>query len=287
MQGKTAPMPKAELVSIAALDEVSDQYDLILCDVWGVVHDGKVKSPAAEAALMGLRGRGGKVVLVTNSPRPSAGVLAQLDALDVSRQAFDAIVTSGDATRALIAKGPRKVLHVGLERDLDLYEGLGVEQVGEQEAEVVVVTGLVRDEEEVPDDYAGLLSRLADRGVPMICANPDIVVHRGETRVYCAGALGEAYAALGGRVSLAGKPHEPIYKVALERAGLGDPRVLCIGDGLHTDVRGAASIDADVLFVQEGIHREELADFRQDVAALARELATRGVWARYVMPELR
>ena len=283
----TVQMRPAELVSISALSDVAGDYDLLLCDVWGVVHDGRVKSPAAEAALTAARKAGTKVVLVTNSPRPSAGVVGQLDALNVSRDAYDGIVTSGDATRALIAAGPKTVFHIGLERDLDLYDGLGVETVDEDEAEVVVVTGLVRDEEETTDDYADLLSRLAARGLPMICANPDIVVHRGETLVYCAGALGEAYAALGGKVSLAGKPHAPIYEVALERAGLAEPHVLCIGDGLHTDVKGAASIGADVLFVQEGIHREELAAFRQDVAGLSRELAARGVTARYVMPELR
>ncbi len=280
-------MRPAELVSLSSLSEVAGDYDLLLCDVWGVVHDGRVKSPPAEAALRAARAAGPKVVLVTNSPRPFAGVVAQLDALNVSREAYDGIVTSGDATRALIAAGPKKILHVGLDRDLDLYEGLGVEPVGEDEAEVVVVTGLVRDEEETPADYADLLSRLAARGLPMICANPDIVVHRGEKLIYCAGALGQAYAALGGEVALAGKPHAPIYQVALERSGLTDPRVLCIGDGLHTDVKGAATIGADVLFVQEGIHREELAAFREDVAGLSRALADLGVEARYVMPELR
>lgn len=280
-------MAKADLVSIASLATVAGDYDLLLCDVWGVVHDGRVKSPASEAALVAAREGGVRVVLVTNSPRPSAGVVSQLDALHVSRDAYDAIVTSGDATRALIAKGPRRIFHIGLPRDLDLYDGLDREIVSEEEAEVVVVTGLVSDETETPADYAALLQRLAARGLEMICANPDIVVHRGPQLVYCAGALGEAYAALGGRVHLAGKPHAPIYEVALERSGLAAPRTLCIGDGLHTDVKGAASIDADVLFVQEGIHRDELAEFRTDVAGLARALEALGVTARYVMPELR
>lgn len=281
------PMAQPDLVSIASLTQVSQDYDAIFCDVWGVVHDGRVKSPKAEAALIEARAGGARVVLVTNSPRLSPGVVAQLDLLDVSRDAYDSIVTSGDATLSLITQGPAKVFHIGPARDVDLFDGLEAHVVAEDEAETIVATGLFDDEVETPADYADLLARLRARDLPMVCANPDIVVHRGDRLIYCAGALGEAYAALGGTVMLAGKPHAPIYEVALERSGLTNPRVLCIGDGLHTDVKGAASIRADVLFVQEGIHREELAAFRQDMAGLARELAARGVHARYVMPKLR
>ena len=281
------PQTSSELTAIASLDEVYGQYDALLCDVWGVVHDGHVKSPEAEAALIRARGAGLQVVLVTNSPRLSAGVVAQLDALDVSRQAYDAIVTSGDATRALIARGPTKLFHVGPPRDVDIVGGLPVTLVGEDEAEILLTTGLFDDEVETPDDYGALLKRLAARGIPMVCANPDIVVHRGERLIFCAGALGEAYASLGGTVRLAGKPHRPIYDVALERLSMPNPRVLCIGDGLMTDVKGGASIGADVLFIQEGIHRDELSGWRTDASGLLAELATRGVTARYVMPELR
>ena len=281
------PQTSSELTAIASLDEVFGQYDALLCDVWGVLHDGHVKSPEAETALIRARGAGLQVVLVTNSPRLSAGVVAQLDALDVSRQAYDAIVTSGDATRALIARGPTKLFHVGPPRDVDIVGGLPVTLVGEDEAEILLTTGLFDDEVETPEDYAALLGRLAARGVPMVCANPDIVVHRGERLIFCAGALGEAYASLGGTVRLAGKPHRPIYDVALERLSMPNPRVLCIGDGLMTDVKGGASIGADVLFIQEGIHRDELSGWRTDASGLLAELATRGVTARYVMPELR
>ncbi|HEY9057793.1 MAG TPA: TIGR01459 family HAD-type hydrolase, partial [Aurantimonas sp.] len=192
---------------IKALAEISTGYDALFCDVWGVVHNGERKHPAAEAALTAARGAGARVVLLTNSPRPSASVIDQLDALEFSRDAYDAVVTSGDATRALIGAAGGPVFHLGPARDIELFEGLGVERVDETDAAVVVATGLYDDEAETPADYAGLLARLKDRDLPMICANPDIVVHRGERLIYCAGALARDYAALGATVHLAGKPH--------------------------------------------------------------------------------
>ncbi|WP_209739876.1 TIGR01459 family HAD-type hydrolase [Aureimonas populi] len=280
------PDTASALAAIGTLGEIVGNYDAILCDVWGVVHDGVVKSPEAEAALIAARGKGLEVVLVTNSPRLSAGVQAQLDALAVSRQAYDRIVTSGDATRVLIQQGPRRLFHIGPARDADIFEGLDIELVGEEEAQAVVATGLTDDESETPEDYAGLLARMAARGLPFVCANPDIVVHRGERLVYCAGALGRGYGEAGGTVRLAGKPHRPIYEVALAGLKHPNPRLLCIGDGLFTDVAGAAAIGADALFVREGIHRDELRAADGDVAALAAELAGRGVAARYVIPQL-
>jgi HAD superfamily hydrolase (TIGR01459 family) len=273
--------------AIGALSDVSQRYDALFCDVWGVVHDGVRKSPEAEAALVAARKAGTKVILITNSPRLSRGVIAQLDALDVTREAYDGIVTSGDATRTLIERAEPRIFHIGPSRDRDIFEGLNVEFVAEEEAAAIVATGLFDDEAETPADYAGILERAAARDVEMICANPDIVVHRGERLIYCAGALGQAYAELGGTVRLAGKPHRPIYEVAVEMLGIASPRILCIGDGMFTDVKGGATIGADVLFVQEGIHRDELAHAREDMQALHGALAERELTARYVMPALR
>lgn len=277
---------RAPIQPIQRLADVAGAYDALFCDVWGVVHDGVKKSPAAEAALIAARKAGVRVVLLTNSPRLSGDVIAQLDLLTVSREAYDTVVTSGDATQALIAAGPRRIFHIGPSRDTNIFDGLGVELVGEAEADGIVATGLFDDEAETPSDYAQMLARMNARGLPMICANPDIVVHRGANLIYCAGALAQAYDTLGGRSLLAGKPHAPIYAVARERAGVEPGRVLCIGDGLFTDIKGARDFGADALFVVEGIHGAELGHLTLDGAALAEEVGQRGLSARYAIATL-
>ncbi len=273
--------------AVHRLADIAPRYGAIFCDVWGVVHDGERKNAPAEAALLSARRAGGFVVLLTNSPRPADGVRAQLDMLGVSPEAYDAIVTSGDATRALISASSRRVFHIGTPRNEDLFDGLNLELLPPEEADLVVATGLFDDERETPEDYRDLLARLAARDLPMICANPDIVVHRGERLIYCAGAIAKAYGELGRTVHLAGKPHPPIYDVA--RSLMRDPGapILCIGDGLFTDVKGANTLGADCLYVSEGIHREELGAAGSDPARLADELARRGVGARFVVPFLR
>ncbi len=272
---------------IDRLGAVADRYGALFCDVWGVVHDGVAKNPPAEAALIEARRAGAHVVLLTNSPRPAEGVREQLDALGVSRESYDAIVTSGDATRALISAGSRRVFHIGTPRNEDLFEGLRLELLPPEEAELVVATGLFDDETETPDDYTDLLDRMAARNLPMICANPDIVVHRGERLIYCAGAVARAYAERGQVVHLAGKPHPPIYDVARSLLPRGDVPILCIGDGMFTDVKGANTLGADCLFISDGIHRDELSDAGDDPQRLADELAKRGLNARFVQPFLR
>ncbi len=248
---------------IETLDEVSDRYRAIFCDVWGVLHNGVSAFPGAVAALKRARDRGIAVVLITNAPRPWNGVRDQLAILAVDEAAWDGIVTSGDVTRALIEEGPRRVFHVGPDRDMMIYDGLDVELVEEFEASAVVCTGLFDDEAETPSDYADMLTRLRARNLPFICANPDIVVERGDRLIWCAGALARDYAQLGGRTHIAGKPHRPIYEAALARAAelLGGEvdrsQVLAIGDGMLTDVKGAADNGFDVLYVTGGIHAAE------------------------------
>lgn len=277
----------AGLSATAGLAEIVSPYSAVFCDIWGVLHNGEEKSPSAEAALLAARKMGVTVVLVSNSPRTSAAVAAQLDALHVSRDAYDSIVTSGDVTRALISAGGRRIFHLGPARDLDLFEGLDVERVAETEADVIVATGLFDDEREGPEDYVDLLTRLAARRLPMICANPDIVVHRGGRLIWCAGALARDYAAMGGEVRMAGKPHPPIYAVAEDRAGLSDrSAILAIGDGLNTDIRGANDAGIDVLLVVGGIHGEELGGIHAGAEALETALAGQGLSARYFMPTL-
>jgi HAD superfamily hydrolase (TIGR01459 family) len=260
---------QAQIVrQISGLSEISDRYDAILCDIWGVLHNGVTSFAPASEALVSFRRRGGAVALISNAPRPSSSIERQVLKLGVSPEAFDAIVTSGDVTIGLMARqtGDR-VLHIGPDRDLSLFEaaesatGARPEVVSLRDAEYVLCTGLRNDERETPDDYEVELRAVASRGMAMICANPDIVIHRGETLVYCAGALAHRYEELGGRVLYAGKPHPPIYDRALalaeraRRAAIDKGRVLAIGDGMKTDIVGAVRAGLDALFVTRGIHR--------------------------------
>lgn len=244
---------------IASLAEITKGYDVILCDVWGVLHNGVAPFMPASYALAAARAAGVTVVLITNSPRPRAGVITQLAAIGVLDEAYDRIVTSGDVTRDLIAAAKKKVYFLGPERDHPLVEGLGVELTDEAEAETIVCTGFFDDETETPEDYRDSLTGLQARGVPMICANPDLVVERGDRLIPCAGAIAAFYEQLGGETLIAGKPHNPIYEAslaaALEVRGEFDrKRVLAIGDGLPTDVRGALDFGLDLLYVAGGIH---------------------------------
>lgn len=253
------------LETVASLAELSGRYAALLCDVWGVLHNGMAAFPDAVASLSAARQRGLAVVLVTNSPRPHPGVEAQIRGLGVPDAAWDRIVTSGDVTRELIAEGPRRIFHIGPERDHPIFDGLDVEPVEEFEAQAVVCTGLFDDATETPQDYAELLQRLRARNLPFICANPDIMVEHGDRLVWCAGAIARDYAQLGGRTLIAGKPHAPIYaaavKAAEEALGRAVERgdLLAIGDGIMTDVKGAADYGIDVLYVSGGVHARDYA----------------------------
>lgn len=251
-----APIPI--LTSIAGLAPTRDVW---LTDVWGVIHNGVTPfSHACEAATR-FRLGGGTVILLSNAPRPAESVAAQLDRIGVPRFAWDAILTSGDAARALVgAYAGKRVFHLGPERDLSLYDGLGVTLVEPAGADAVSCTGLFDDEIETPGDYAGLLSGLAERKLPMICANPDLTVERGSKIVYCAGALAADYEAKGGPVTYAGKPYLPIYDMAyaliekLKEKQIPKDRILCIGDGIRTDIKGAAAAGLDSIFIASGVH---------------------------------
>ncbi len=251
--------------SISTLGDVTDAYDVILCDVWGVLHNGIDAFPLAGEALTAAREKGLTVVLITNSPRPAIGVIPQLRAIGVLDTAYDRIVTSGDVTRTLIAAGPRKVFLLGPERDLPLFDGLDVEVVSKEEADCVVCTGFFDDEVEQPEDYRHMLTDFVARKVPMICANPDLVVERGHRIIPCAGAVAAFYTALGGETRIAGKPHKPIYEATLASArdargtDIDKTRVLAIGDGMPTDVKGAVDAGLDLLYISGGIHAADYA----------------------------
>ncbi|MFO1114955.1 MAG: TIGR01459 family HAD-type hydrolase [Beijerinckiaceae bacterium] len=259
--------PPAAVAGLAAL---ADNYDVILSDVWGVVHDGRTHTPAAADALARFRAKGGTVVLVTNAPRPWKPIQKMLDNFGLPRESYDVIVSSGGVTVDLVAaRGMTPLHHIGPPRDLPIFEEVA-EVTGEkppllplEQAEYVVCTGLLDDYDE-PDPYMPKLRAMRARDLTMICANPDIVVHVGPDLLWCAGALAERYAGLGGKVIMAGKPHAIIYEAALKEAqalrkgALDRKRVLAIGDGLFTDIRGAASQGLDALFITSGIHRDLL-----------------------------
>ena len=289
---------------ISSLSEISDRYDAILCDIWGVLHNGVAPFAAAPEALASFRRRGGAVVLITNAPRPSAPIRQQLLRLGVPSEAFDAIATSGDVTIDLIVERiDDPILHIGPPRDLSLFEaaaaavGRRPNLVSLPEARHALCTGLRDDVTETPDSYESELRALALRTMPMICANPDIVIHRGKTLVYCAGALARRYEQIGGSVVYAGKPYAPIYARALALVGhaLGGKvdrrRVLAIGDGMKTDIAGAIQEGLDALLVTHGIHRVALHGDMLDGPANSDELRRlceeHSLWPAAATPDLR
>ena len=262
--------PAAPVPTLRGFSEIAESYDLILCDVWGVLHDGKRAHGPAGEALIRFRGLPGarprRVVLVSNAPRPWRGVQKILDRFGVPREAYDAILTSGDLTHDLLGRHPgARVYHLGPERDLPIYEGLDLSLVPAGEAERVVCTGLFDDDTETADDYREALADFRARALPMICANPDLVVERDKRLIPCAGVIARAYAEIGGEVVYAGKPYRPIYEAALEKAGALDgsappdrARVIAVGDAIRTDIAGAHAAGIPTLLVARGIHAEEL-----------------------------
>lgn len=255
---------------LAGLSEIAPRYDALFCDVWGVIHNGRKPYADAVDALNRFRVEHGPVILLTNAPRRSAEVEKFLVHIGVPTDCYDAIVSSGAAAREDLTRRAEAVhhtlpiLHIGPERDLGVLEGLNVKRVGVDEADIVLCTGLVDDDIETPDDYEHEFRRMLARRLTMLCANPDIVVQRGDQLIWCAGALAEAYEKAGGRVVYYGKPHPPIYGAALhaaERAaGRNIARPLAIGDGADTDIKGATQVGFDSVFIAQGIHAAQLGD---------------------------
>lgn len=255
---------------IASLAEIAPRYDAVFCDLWGCLHNGKAPFPAAVAALQAFRSGGGAVVLLTNAPRPQPSVVAQLDRMGVPRDVWDEIVTSGDAAQYALVSGAvgRRVHHIGAEKDEPFFTDFAadiaeyaaaqppIRRVPMQEAEGIVCTGLRDDLTETPADYRAALLMGKTLGLPMLCANPDIVVDMGDQRLWCAGALARDYEQMGGSALYFGKPHPPIYDLARRRLAAireGEPQVLCIGDGIATDVQGGIAEGLDTLFITGGI----------------------------------
>ena len=251
---------------IASLADISDGYDAVFCDLWGCLHDGLVPFPDAVSALQDYRKRGGKVVLLTNAPRPRASVARQLDQIGVPTDCWDVIATSGDSARAAMFRGVvgDKVWFMGQDHDLTFFDPIHLvdDPIKITRAPLEDATGIAClgpfDAQADPAVNRPEFLYAKQKGLKLLCANPDIVVDRGDSREWCAGALAKLYAEMGGESLYFGKPHPPVYDLARRRlAELGsdvpDNRILAIGDGINTDIKGALGEDIDSLFVTGGL----------------------------------
>ncbi len=284
---------QTQIPVLDSVEDLSHNYKAWLVDIWGVVHNGESATQTACEALLRYRENGGIVMLISNAPRPSAPVRQQMMDLGVPEGVFDDSITSGDVTRLLLnANVEKPVFHLGPERDHSIFDGLETNLVDPEEAELVLLSGLYDDDVETPKDYKDLLERLKGLDLPMICANPDLKVEKGNKVIYCAGAIAQAYEAIGGVVQYAGKPYPPIYELALLQIGkftgskVERSEVLAIGDSLMTDIAGAAGYGLDSLFVASGIHIDkghDAKDFSQVVNSLFDGLESKPVAAQMTL----
>lgn len=278
---------------VEGLGAIAGRYDGLIVDLWGVMHDGLRAWPEAVEATARFRAGGGRVILLSNAPRPADIVAAHMTRIGVDPGCYDRLVTSGDATRAALERRVvpgRRLYHLGPGRDRSTWDGLDWEMVDDPaDADAILATGLFDDTTETAEDYRDMLAACAARGVPLLCANPDIVVMRGDQALVCAGALAALYQTLGGRALLWGKPHREVYDHVLGLLDLPAGRVLAIGDSLETDMAGAAGIGADAMIVTSGIHGSSWigADGRPDRARIAADCAAHGLAPAWGAERLR
>lgn len=279
---------------IHTLAEIGAGYDTLFCDLWGCLHDGQAPFPAAVAALQGFRATGGRVVLLTNAPRPNRYIIDQLDQIGVPRSAWDLVVSSGDAAQIAMFSGAvgRRVHHIGPKKDEGFFTnppgGMAgapmIERVALDQAEGIVCTGPFHEMTETPEDYRATFLHAKARGLTLLCANPDLVVDLGQARIWCAGGLAALYDEMGGTSLYYGKPYPPVYDLArrrLEGMGGGAGRVLAIGDGIATDIQGGIGEGIDTLFVTGGLAAEA---FGADVDAPDPALLQAWLDARQLSP---
>ncbi len=282
------------LLPISGLSELADDYDLFILDLWGVVHNGVTTFAGAADCMRRLRSRGARVVLLSNAPRPSDSVAIHLEELGVQSEMYDWLLTSGEATADyMAARTPQPAFfHLGpAERSRPTLAACGGREVGLEEAELILCTGLFDDETERAEDYRTLLTAAADRGLVMVCANPDVVVIRGEKMIQCAGAVAAFYEELGGEVMRFGKPFPEIFeRLFAAWPEITKDRAVMVGDSLATDIRGARRTGIDSIWIAGGIHADELGlgpdgELSGDQARGLAEAA--GERPRAVMPLLR
>lgn len=274
------------------LAEIADNYDALIVDIWGVLHNGRAPFAGVDAALKTYRDGGGKVLLLSNAPRPGPSALERLHRLGNSPDSYDDILTSGDAVRSLMndmGRAGQKICHIGPEKDADLMAGLDVEFVDEEAADAILFSGPYDDTTETPEDYADMLARFKARNLPLLCPNPDRTVMVGDTIIYCAGAVAEKYETMGGDVVWVGKPYPMVYERARamlrDLTGLEAPRLLAIGDGPKTDIPGAEAASIDALFIAGGLAGASGANI-ETPEAIAALLAAENTRSRYAMRHL-
>ena len=257
---------------ISKFNQISTRYKSVFCDLWGCLHNGKESFDDSLKALLSFKKNGGIVILLTNAPRPSETVIKQIEKLGITKHYFDGIVTSGDAAQLELFSGKfgHKVFHIGAKRDLSFFEispklfssPINVNLVDISRASSIVCTGLFNDLVEEPSDYEQIISEGVSRQLPFLCANPDIQVDFGDQRLWCAGAIAEGYKKAGGVSLYFGKPHKPIYDLALKKlheinSSIDKSEIICIGDGIFTDILGGADYDLDTLFVSGGLSDQD------------------------------
>ena len=277
---------------LTGLADIAKKYDALVVDIWGVLHNGQAPFEGVDSALLNYRQQGGRVLLLSNAPRPSTSAVKTLEAIGNRRDGFDDILTSGDAVRALMSdmgREGKKICHIGPQKDADLITDLEVEFVDEDAADAILFSGPYDDTIETPDDYADMLARFKARNLPLLCPNPDRTVPFGGRVIYCAGAVAEAYENIGGEVVWVGKPYPMVYARARamlrDMTGLEDPRLLAIGDGPKTDILGAEAAGIDALFIGGGLASASGADI-ENPEAIAAILAEENTQARYAMRHL-
>lgn len=285
-------VPMSVPLILSGLSDIAADYDALLCDIWGVLHNGRDPFDGVDDALEAYRDQGGKVLLLSNAPRPGSTALKRLDTIGNRKTSYDDILTSGDATRALLnemAQDGKTCCHIGPDKDADLVAGLEIRLADMAEADVVLFSGMYDDSRETPEDYAALLTEMQARDLPLICPNPDRTVQFGDTVIYCGGAVAELYENMGGQVIWMGKPHPVVYaraKTILQNmTGIAKPRILAVGDGPKTDIPGAATAGIDALFIAGGLAGASGAkiDTAEDIAAV---LAEENTHARFALRHL-
>jgi len=285
------------LTILSGVADVASRYDVFICDLWGVVHDGERLYPGVADCLQRLRARDARIAFLSNAPRPAPVVARDLVKIGVTDGMADVLVTSGDATHEALSRRDdawhaalgRRFFHLGPPRCQPTIEDIG-EEVGLDAAEFIVCTGLFDDESEQPEDYRDLLAPAAARGLPLICANPDRIVMRGERMLPCAGAVADLYAELGGPVRHHGKPYPSVYERVFERLQVADrSRAVMIGDSFHTDIEGARNVGLDSIWIAGGVHADEVGyrpDAPLDADRIAAALAAAGERPTAVMAQL-
>lgn len=282
----SSPVPQP----VAGLAALRENYNALLCDVWGVLHNGRQAFDGAYDCLKNWRDGGGKVLLLSNAPRPGRTVAAQLDRMGVAGDAFDAVLTSGDVAQQMTLqriKDGQRCFHVGPDKDMDLIDDAKIPLSGLEEADFILFTGMYDDDVETPDDYRDMMATWQARNLPVLCANPDRKVQMADKVIYCAGAVAELYEQAGGEVVWLGKPYLPVYTQAREKlaAMLDEPKILAVGDGPKTDIPGAANAGLDALFISGGLAGASghAIDTPEEIAAL---LAEENTFAHYAMRHL-